>query len=281
MGRSHSGPPPTWSATTTPPAVRCGRGARTTSSIGEGGGNEHGGRPAAPQPANRWPLTRAAAPSTRRPSPPPLARRAGGPSVALHEGLAPKGWRGAGEECAPLVGSWPSGTGTTRPPPRDRRGATGDQRGTAGNPPFPRPSPPSPPPRPADGRRPGREAAAPHPPQKGRSTQGGDATAAASAAARQVPPIGRALTPAVPAADRQVYASAQGRPVGRSGMVTPWNAAWRAGRGQSDLPWCPPGVGGGTDHGKETSPPPTPRSPPGKPPGVRRTGSPPPPPLPG
>ena len=37
-----------------PPAtVRRGRGARTTTSRGEGGGNKRGGRPTAPQPANR------------------------------------------------------------------------------------------------------------------------------------------------------------------------------------------------------------------------------------
>ena len=45
--------PPNLSATPTPPTVRSGRGARTTSSRGEGEGNERGGRSTAPQPANR------------------------------------------------------------------------------------------------------------------------------------------------------------------------------------------------------------------------------------
>ena len=94
------------------------------------------------------------------------ARRAGGPSEGLHEDLAPKEWREAGEECAPPDGGWPPGTGTTRLLHSDRRrAAPGDQGGTAGNPPPPpRPSPPFPTLRPADDQRPAREAAALQPP---------------------------------------------------------------------------------------------------------------------
>ena len=46
-------------------------GARATSCGWEDGGNEREGRPTAPQPTNRRLLTRTAAPSTHRPSPPP------------------------------------------------------------------------------------------------------------------------------------------------------------------------------------------------------------------
>ena len=85
--------------------------------------------------------------------------------------LPPKGWRKAGEGCAPPVSSWPPGTRSTRPPPRDlREAAPGDGGGTAENPPSPAPLSP---PRPVDGWRPAREAAAPQPPREGRSTRGG------------------------------------------------------------------------------------------------------------
>ena len=95
----------------------------------------------------------------------------GGRSEGLHEGLAPEGWRGAGEECAPPVGGWPPRTGTTRQPPRDLRGAApGDQKGGCKEPPS-IPSPPPPPgPRTAGGR-PGRWR--PHTPPRGPPHQGG------------------------------------------------------------------------------------------------------------
>ena len=55
--------PPTHS----PPTVRHDARERATSRGREGGDNERGGEPAAPQPVNRWPLTLTAAPG--RPAP--------------------------------------------------------------------------------------------------------------------------------------------------------------------------------------------------------------------
>ena len=84
------------------------------------------------------------------------------------------------------------------------------------------------------------------PPREGRGNQVGDATAAASAAARQAPPVGRPLTPALPAADRRLCAHA----VGRGGTAAPRSAQtkWPASvpiRGRRER----------ADRGKETSPP--------------------------
>ena len=140
------------------------------------------------------------------------------------------------------------------PPPRGHQGAVPrDQGGIARNLSSPPPLPPPLPPPPARGRSGADgEAAAPHPPQEGRGTQAGDATTAASAATRQAPPVGGPLTPAVPAADRLLCAGT----VGRNGTAAPRIATWRAGRRRSSPPWCPPGEGGGTDRGKETTPPP-------------------------
>ena len=126
------------------------------------------------------------------------------PSLGLHEGLAPKGWKGPGEECAPPVGSWPLRTRTTRTPPHGRRGAApGDQGGACGE--FPLPPTPPPPLSPLS--RPVGGAASP---QEGRGTPEGDATAAASAAARQAPPVEPPITPSLPAADRRLRADAVG-----------------------------------------------------------------------
>ena len=202
-----------------------------------------------PPPAGPGPPTQGAAPT------PPTVQRGGGARTT-----SSRGGGGSKER-----GGRPTAPQPARPPPRYRRGpAPGDQGGTAGNPPPP--PPPSPPPglRTAGGR-PGRQR--PRTPPRGRGTQGGGAAATAITAARQVPPVGRPLTPTVPAADRQLCAGAQGRPVGRSGTATPRNAAWRAGHRQSDPPLVPARRRWG-DRPQQTDPAaPRPAGPPGRAPG--------------
>ena len=135
-------------------------------------------------------------------------------------------------------------------PPRPRGAAPGDQGGTAGHPLSPLPLPP-PPPRHAGSRRPAGETAAPQPPRRGRSTQGGDATASASAAARQAPPEERPLTPALPAANRRLCAGA----VGRNGTAAPRNA-------QTKRPALVPTLGRRGDRPWRGDPPPCHTNPP-------------------
>ena len=84
--------------------------------------------------------------------------------------------------------------------------------GDCGEPPLPPPPPPLSPPTPARRRlEADRRGGGPGPPREGRGTQGGDATAAASTAARQAPPVGRPLTPALPPPDRRLCADAVDR----------------------------------------------------------------------
>ena len=148
------------------------------------------------------------------------------------------------EECAPPVGGWPPGTGTTRPPPCGPRGAVpDDQGGTAGNRPSPPPPlpPPSPPPPahgwPGAGRRDG----SPAPPRGGRGTQGGGTPQPQGAQPRAkrsqstahslphypLPTGGTAPAPCAATERRQ------------PGM-----------RRQSGPHWSRPGKGGGADHAR-------------------------------
>ena len=83
-----------------------------------------------------------------------------------------------------------------RPP---ESGARGPGRGHGK--PRPPPLPPFPPP-PADSWRPFRGGGGPTPPLRGPGHPGGEARSVAISAARRVPPVGRPLTPAVPAAGR-------------------------------------------------------------------------------
>ena len=222
MGRGHCretlppaqpGPP-----THTPPTVPRGGGARTTSRGREDGGNERKGRPTAPQPANRRPLTQTAAPSTRRPSPPPgqPAPRGGseesrGPERWPAQGSGPPSWWLAARD-------WNHQAAPPRPWGGGARGPGGD----CGEPPLPlHPPPPAPPPPPPPRGRPeaGRKDGGPATPRECRGTQGGDATAAGSAAVRQAPPVDRPLTPALPAADQRLRTGA----VARNGTAAPRN----------------------------------------------------------
>ena len=109
----------------------------------------------------------------------------------------PKGRGRQGKSTPPGSAAGPPGP---EPPCRPPAAVGGRRQGTR-PPPSP---PPLPPPLPspwADGGRPERRS--PCTPRGGRCTRGGDTTAAASAAARQAPPVDRPLTPALPAADRQ------------------------------------------------------------------------------
>ena len=259
---SSAGPPEPEARPPNPPPYDTAEGRAPPLVRERAGATSAGGGllPRSPLTANR--SAEPPPPALAIPPPPPSqpAPRAGGEQSWGPErgGLAPKGWRAAGEECAPPVDGWPSGTGTTRPPPATAGGwRQGNRGGLPGTPPPPPPFPPPPPPRPADGRRPAREAADAHPPRQGRGAQGGYASAAASAAVGPVPPIGCPPTPGVPADNRQLCIGTQGRPVGRSGTATPRSAAWRAGHRRSDPPWCPPGGAG-----KQTAARRPPRSPP-------------------
>ena len=69
---------------------------------------------------------------------------------------------------------------------------------------------------------------------------GGEATTAASSAARRVPPVGRPLTPAVPATGRQPCAAAQGRPVDRMEEAAGEQTAAEPFGGGGGAPAAPP-----------------------------------------
>ena len=122
----------------------------------------------------------------------------------------------------PPVDGWPPRAETTRLPPRGRqRAAPGDRRGATGT---PAPSSPSSP-RPARGQPEADQGGGgPASPPRGPRHQGGEATTVARCAARRVPPVGRPLTPAVPAAGWQPCAGTQGRTVDRGEKAAPKNA---------------------------------------------------------
>ena len=150
-----------------------------------------------------------------------------------------------------------------------RQGTRGGLRRTS---PPPHPSPP----RPADGRRPARGTAAPHPPERTAAPRGGRHIRGERHRVRSAgsqPPTHFCSARRQPAALRRRSRVA----LGPLRWAPPRNAARRAGHSRSKLPWCPHGESGGTERDRETSPPPTPRSPAGEPPGIQRTGSSPPP----
>ena len=162
-----------------------------------------------------------------------------GSSEGLHEGLAPKGWRGVGEGCAPPL---------QQPAPRDqnhqaapaatagrrRQGTRGGLRGT----PPPLPSPP-----PAC-RRPeaGHEGGGPASPQKGPGHPAGGTPQPKRAQPRAKCPQSAAHSlPQCPLPTGSSAPALKGAPWAATEQRHPGMQHWR---GQSDPPWCPPGVGG-------------------------------------
>ena len=118
--------------------------------------------------------------------------------------------------CQPLA---PRDRNHQAAPLRPWGGGENGPGGDSGEPPSPPPLPPLSPPLPG-GRKPANSDGGPAPPRGGRPTEGRDATDAASAAARQAPPVDRLLTPALPAAGWRLCAGA----VGRNGTTAPGNA---------------------------------------------------------
>ena len=115
--------------------------------------------------------------------------------------------------------------------------------------------------------------AAPHAPRKSQGTQGGTPQPWRAQPRAKCPQSAAHSLPQCPL------------PTGSSAPAlkgAPWAAAaqrhlgMRHRRGRSDPPFCPPRVGGGTDRGKETSPPPTPQAPRASPWGYGALAAPPP-----
>ena len=204
------------------PTIRRDGGARATSRWREGGDNERGGEPTAPQPAN--PLT---AHPHGRPRPASAARRRRGgtrdPSEGLHEGAAlGRGVRGKSATPKPTIG--PRGRDCLAAPLQPSGGG-------ARGPEAPSHSPP-PPPRAQERTEADRRDGGPAPPRRGRYTRVEGGTAAATRAPSGLPARSRPAR-CQPTADRR-------RP-GRRKRSGPY-------RGR-------PGEGGGANQGGGVPPP--------------------------